>query len=221
MAGSSRGLFLVFEGLDRSGKSTQSERLFQHLKSAGVAAKKMAFPNRETTIGGLINSYLQSQSELSDEAIHLLFSANRWETSIALEKDLAAGTTIVCDRYAFSGVAYTAAKGRKPLSWCKAPDVGLPQPDRVFYLDVDPETAKKRADFGGERYEKQEFQRQVGAQFAAFSKEPFWHKLDASTNKDDLSTEIQGNVEEMLSDTEIRSAPVKKLWTNLQGVAEN
>ena len=54
----SRGLFFVFEGLDRSGKSTQSERLYKLLLEKNVVAKKMQFPNRGTTIGGLINSYV-------------------------------------------------------------------------------------------------------------------------------------------------------------------
>ncbi|CAD7926198.1 unnamed protein product [Amoebophrya sp. A120] len=209
-----RGLFFVFEGLDRSGKSTQSERLFEYLRESGRAVKKLQFPNRTTTIGGLINSYLQSKSELSDEAIHLLFSANRWETSVEIEKDLAAGTTIVCDRYAFSGVAYTAAKGKKSLSWCKAPDVGLPEPDCVFFLQVDPETAKQRSDFGEERYEKAEFQQKVGAQFASFSSEKFWHILDAARPKDDLSTEIQQRVGDLLQSADRK--PIGRLWETSQ-----
>lgn len=86
-----RGLFLVFEGLDRSGKSTQSKRVAEHLRKAGKTVSHINFPNRDTTIGGLINSYLQSKSDLSDEAIHLLFSANRWECSKGIEDDLAKG----------------------------------------------------------------------------------------------------------------------------------
>ena len=101
------------------------------LSAQNVPVKKMNFPRRETTIGGLINSYLQSQSELSDEAIHLLFAANRWEVRKEILETLKSGTTVVCDRYAFSGVAYTAAKEVKTIDWCKAPDRGLPSPDKV------------------------------------------------------------------------------------------
>lgn len=71
-----------------------------------------------------------------DAAIHLLFSANRWEASKQLKADLEAGITIVCDRYCFSGVAFTAAKETLGYEWCRAPDRGLPAPDVVFYLDV-------------------------------------------------------------------------------------
>jgi dTMP kinase len=48
--------------------------------------------------------------KFSDEAIHLLFAANRWEMKEQILKDLKEGTTLICDRYAFSGVAYSAAK---------------------------------------------------------------------------------------------------------------
>jgi thymidylate kinase len=68
--------------------------------------------------------------------VHLLFSANRWEAVKSLKARLNSGETLVCDRYAFSGVAFTAAKGTLDLEWCKNPDRGLPAPDAVIYLDV-------------------------------------------------------------------------------------
>ena len=88
-----RGLFIVLEGLDRCGKSTQVDRLVAHLNSNGRQARLQKFPgksfdfatsyakpaDRTTAIGKMIDAYLQSKSELDDRAIHLLFSANRWE----------------------------------------------------------------------------------------------------------------------------------------------
>lgn len=72
-----RGKFIVFEGLDRSGKSTLSRLLKDQLgKEAKV--ELIAFPNRQTEMGKTINKFLTSQMNLSHEAIHLLFSANRW-----------------------------------------------------------------------------------------------------------------------------------------------
>lgn len=47
------------------------------------------------------------------------------------------------------------------MTWCKNPDRGLPSPDVVFYLDISTEDAMTRASFGGERYEKAEFQKRV------------------------------------------------------------
>ena len=58
----------------------------------------------------MINSYLQSKTDINDNAIHLLFSANRWEMSQNITDTLNKGTTIIADRYAYSGVAYSVAK---------------------------------------------------------------------------------------------------------------
>ena len=94
---------------------------------------------------------------MSDEAVHLLFSVNRWEMKAEILKDLEAGITLICDRYAFSGVAYSAAKGLD-FEWCKNIDKGLIQPDITFYIDIDPVKAQERSGYGQERYERCEFQ---------------------------------------------------------------
>lgn len=71
----------------------------------------MHFPNRSTEIGKTINSYLKNSKELNDQVIHLLFSANRWEYLKEMEDLLKAGTSLIVDRYSYSGVAYSVAKG--------------------------------------------------------------------------------------------------------------
>ena len=104
-----RGLFIVFEGLDRCGKSTQCATL---AKTLDDPTTKIAFPNRESESGKLLDSYLKSMrgQTLSNEAVHLLFALNRWEMKSKIIELLESGTNIVCDRYAYSGVAYSAAK---------------------------------------------------------------------------------------------------------------
>ena len=74
-----RGLFVLFEGVDRCGTSTQARRLVDRLVRSGQPATLLRFPDRDTTIGGMINAYLTNKAELDDHAVHLLFSANRWE----------------------------------------------------------------------------------------------------------------------------------------------
>ena len=150
-AGAGRGAFIVFEGVDRCGKTTQCGLLLKHLMSIGVAAAAMRFPDRTTAVGGLINQYLTGGADLDDRAIHLLFSANRWEGARKLEQYLLQhGETVICDRYAYSGVAFTSAKPRDgqggplPLEWCRQPDVGLPAPDAVIFLDLSQEEAEQR-----------------------------------------------------------------------------
>ena len=80
-----------------------------------------------------------------------------------LEEALNSGTTVVLDRYAYSGVAYTVAKGVPglDLEWCKAPDKGLPAPDALIFLDVTEQQAAARGGYGSETYENVVFQRSV------------------------------------------------------------
>merc|ERR1719483_1507871 len=146
---------------DRSGKTTQVQRIVDSLIKEGTPAKMMRFPDRTTAIGSIINSYLTCTKELDDHAVHLLFSANRWELEKEIQNTIDSGITLIIDRYAFSGVAFSAAKPGLSLNWCKKPDVGLPKPDLVCFLDVSESVAQQRADFGGERYELTEFQRRV------------------------------------------------------------
>lgn len=116
-----RGAFIVLEGVDRAGKSTQCKKLLDMLSPNAILTN---FPNRTTEIGKVINKYLKNEIELSDEAVHLLFSANRWEQKDFIKNSLNSGKTVIVDRYAFSGVAFTAAKPGFTMEWCRQPDIG-------------------------------------------------------------------------------------------------
>ncbi|CAE7387587.1 tmp1 [Symbiodinium natans] len=209
-AGASRGLFLVFEGLDRSGKSTQSRKIASHLEKAGPV-KWMCFPNRKTPIGNAIDLYLRRQLELPDEAVHRLFSANRWEMAQGIVEDLRAGTTIVCDRYAFSGVAYSAAKGLD-FAWCQAPDRGLPCPDGIFFLHIDEKVGAARSNFGDERYENAAMQASVRAQFKdqRLRGSVNWRDVDGARDAEVIHAEIRDAVDGMLEERRLHA--VEQLW---------
>ncbi|KAF2646921.1 P-loop containing nucleoside triphosphate hydrolase protein, partial [Massarina eburnea CBS 473.64] len=148
-----RGKLIVFEGLDRAGKSTQCEMLVEALQHDGKKVKHMRFPDRTTPIGQMINSYLSGQSEQEDHVIHLLFSANRWEAASTIQALVAANTTVIIDRYYYSGIVYSAAKlnPSMPLAWCRSPDVGLPRPDLCLFLDISAEEAAERGGYGTEK----------------------------------------------------------------------
>lgn len=135
------------------------------LLAYSTTAKILA--DRTTPTGQMINAYLQGQADQSDQAIHLLFSANRWEAAQSITRDLDSGYTIVVDRYSFSGAVYSAAKDNPAMSldWCWNPEIGLPNPDLVLFLDISPEDAAKRGGYGEERYEKEEMQAKVRSLF--------------------------------------------------------
>ncbi|EDW61632.1 uncharacterized protein [Drosophila virilis] len=191
MNANKRGALIVFEGCDRCGKTTQNRQLFELLTGKGVDTMQTNFPDRSTAIGNVINHYLQNNQELSDEVIHLLFSANRWERMNSIKKDLLAGTTVICDRYAYSGVAYSVAKGLD-FNWCWAPEIGLLKPDAVFYLKATPDELTTRGNYGEERYEKLDFQRKVGQIFDRFSEKDssYWHTFEASKSQQELHAQI-------------------------------
>ncbi|ORX49805.1 thymidylate kinase [Hesseltinella vesiculosa] len=205
-----RGHLIVVEGCDRSGKTTQCERLVQSLQEHGKDAELVKFPDRTTQTGKMIDSYLKQTSHLDDHAIHLLFSANRWEAMDALKEKLSQGKTLIVDRYAFSGVAFSAAKGLD-FEWCRGPDVGLLVPDVVMFLDLTMDEAEKRGGFGEERYEKRELQMQVRKEFDKLMDDT-WKMVDASQTKDQVHTAMLTIVNELPAPGPVRSG----LWKETQ-----
>eukprot|EP00639_Heterosigma_akashiwo_P001294 CAMPEP_0194574038 /NCGR_PEP_ID=MMETSP0292-20121207/10049_1 /TAXON_ID=39354 /ORGANISM="Heterosigma akashiwo, Strain CCMP2393" /LENGTH=213 /DNA_ID=CAMNT_0039425479 /DNA_START=477 /DNA_END=1118 /DNA_ORIENTATION=+ len=181
----------------------------------------------------MINSYLTNASDMEDHSIHLLFSANRWEAVPEIKRKLEAGITLVCDRYCYSGVAFTAAKTnllppggggggggaqRRLLRWCAGPDRGLPAPDAVLYLDLPVAQARERGDFGGERYEKEEMQVRVRENFlklrAMDAGRTPWHVIDASGTIEDISEEIKQIASSVIE--KACTTPIGKMWEEEQ-----
>ncbi|CDO65785.1 thymidylate kinase [Plasmodium reichenowi] len=185
-----KGKFIVFEGLDRSGKSTQSKLLVEYLKNNNVEVKHLYFPNRETGIGQIISKYLKMENSMSNETIHLLFSANRWEHMNEIKSLLLKGIWVVCDRYAYSGVAYSSGALNLNKTWCMNPDQGLIKPDVVFYLNVPPNYAQNRSDYGEEIYEKVETQKKIYETYKHFAHEDYWINIDATRKIEDIHNDI-------------------------------
>lgn len=210
-----RGLFIVFEGLDRSGKSTQSRKLHEAFKTLNLESELWQYPNRSTAIGQLINKYLKKEIELDDTAVHLLFSANRWETAKTLREKLNSGISLIVDRYAYSGVAYTAAKEGFSLDWCKSCDNGLPKPDLVFFMDSQSETLASRQDFGAERYETTDFQKRVYTNFKKLFNYPNpadnCRIMNAKDTIDGLHDQIVNITKELINSNKM-SSDLQQLW---------
>ncbi|KAJ5362822.1 Thymidylate kinase [Penicillium brevicompactum] len=192
-----RGALIVVEGLDRAGKSSQCEMLRDSLSQQGNSVKYIRFPDRTTPIGKLIDSYLRGSSHQDDHSIHLLFSANRWEVAKSIEDDIASGTTVIVDRYSYSGVVYSAAKANPTLSleWAWQPEIGLPRPDVCLFLSISPEEAAKRGGFGAERYENEAMQTRVRELFRTiFEKQQDVAIIDAGKSIEGVASEIQDAV---------------------------
>lgn len=98
------------------------------------------------------------------------------------------GVNIILDRYAYSGVAYSSAKGLS-INWCKNCDIGLPKPDIVFYMKISETEVEKRDEFGDEIYEKSEFQQKVKIQYSKLM-ESFWTMINANDTIENVSKNV-------------------------------
>jgi dTMP kinase len=92
---------------------------------------------------------------------------------------LAAGTTLVVDRYTGSGAAFSMAKGLDE-EWCRAPDLGLPRPDLVLFMDVSAAESAERAGYGGERYEREAFQQLAYEAYGRLRDPERWVTVEAA-----------------------------------------
>ncbi|XP_063056388.1 thymidylate kinase [Engraulis encrasicolus] len=207
-----RGALIVLEGVDRAGKTTQCKKLVQALQQSGRPAEMMRFPDRTTQIGQLISSYLEKKSNLEDHTVHLLFSANRWELVPEMREKLDQGISLVVDRYAFSGVAFTSAKPGFSLDWCKSPDVGLPKPDLVMFLKLNPAEAEGRGEFGAERYETSVFQRTVQTRFDQLMQDKTvnWQIIDAARSIEEVHEDVKEHSVNAIN--RVEEQPLQELW---------
>ena len=194
----------------RTGVCHRCKLLVEGLRAKGRKAELRRFPERSTGIGQLIDRYLKREIELDDRAVHLLFSANRWDEAAKIRAALESGVDVVCDRYAFSGVAFSAAKPSiDDLDWCKAPDAGLPKPDVVLFLEIPPEKAEARGGFGDERYEESDMQKRVAANFKDL-RGPNWRIIDAAREIKEVQTDIESLT--LAAAEAAKDAPIAALW---------
>lgn len=129
-----------------------------------------------------------------------------------MREKLEQGISLVVDRYAFSGVAFTSAKPGFSVEWCKNPDVGLPKPDLVLFLKLNPAEAAQRGQFGAERYEQSDFQKIVLQRFEHLMKDPSlnWQVIDAARSIEDVHAEIKAHTKMAISTAE--NQPIGELW---------
>jgi len=153
-------MFIVFEGIDGCGKTTLSSLLMKYLiEKKRKFATKFVFPDRTSATGLIINKVLANKVNMETHMLHLLFSANRYEKKDLLSKLIAKDAIIICDRYLYSGIAYSTTTGCQ-YEFTKGTEAYLPKPDYVIYLDIHPKVALARGK-GNEVYENIAFQTAV------------------------------------------------------------
>jgi dTMP kinase len=137
------GMILSFEGIDASGKNTQSRMLFDYLRQNKLPCEYLSFPDYTTPVGREIRNYLAERSEFNAETRHILYAANRYELKDTIFKWKREGKLIVINRYTESNLAYGVANGL-PLSWLEEIESLLPKSDLIFYLKLPPKISANR-----------------------------------------------------------------------------
>jgi dTMP kinase len=141
VAGRRTGLFIVFEGIDGSGKSTQAQMLFSWMKEKGVPVILTAEPS-DGPIGRKIRA-LKMRPSPEKEAE--LFTQDRFDhLERTILPALKRGTTVICDRYVHSSVAYQGARGIDVQEIMNRNNKFAIKPDSVFLLEVPVDLALSR-----------------------------------------------------------------------------
>lgn len=143
------GKLLVIEGIDGSGKGTQTARLNERLVSAGYRVLSLSFPRyRDTEFGRKIGDFLNGRfgklDDVSPFLVSLLFAGDRFESRKVLAQGLAENDIVLCDRYVASNIAHQAAKLEgdeqaeliRWVSYVEHSLYELPVADRTIFLDL-------------------------------------------------------------------------------------
>ncbi|HEX4565038.1 MAG TPA: dTMP kinase [Vicinamibacterales bacterium] len=185
-----RGLLIVFEGLDQSGKQTQAELLKQEVERRSRTAVLLDFPSYETHIGREIGAALQGERDYGPDVMQLLYVANRYEKKPQIETLLGAGAVVICDRYLASTIAYGEAHGLD-AAWLGEIQRHLPPPDLTILLDIAPETAAGRKTTNRDRFERDlEMLSRVRESYRRQAKASRWLQLDGERPKDAVAADV-------------------------------
>lgn len=157
-----RPLFVVFEGIDGSGKTTICEEVHGHYARAGLPVVRLKEPS-DGAWGKRIRQMLRSGAMPGPGAQLWLFMRDREDDVAAnVRPALESGKIVLMDRYYHSNAAYQGALGLDPRKVIAANvRKGFPEPDRVYLVDLDPAEALRRVrgrnGAAGDAFENEEF----------------------------------------------------------------
>ena len=151
-----RGEFIVFEGADGTGKTTQAKLLFNYLKKGKKNVVFFSFPNYKSAWGKMVRRYLDGEfgdvNQVSPYLASMLYAGDRLLESEKIKRWIKEGKTIICDRYMASNIAHQVAKLQPPnsklqfIKWLEELEYGenkIPKPDLVILLTISETIAQK------------------------------------------------------------------------------
>ena len=161
--------FIVFEGLDGAGTTTQSRILAERMQQHGQPSILTCEPT-DSFIGRAVRHILQDKEIVANGTLARLFAADRnnhlYHPENGITQHLRNGSKVVCDRYLFSSLAYQSIDWSFDKVWDL--NCGYPLPEHLVFLDVSPEEGQRRIlkrDTPQEIYEKKDLQDKIRANY--------------------------------------------------------
>lgn len=188
----SQGLFIVIEGIDGTGKSTQSKRLAEWYRSRG----REVVLSREPTDGPWGKKLRESATtgRLSpDEELECFLNDRREHVEMSIKPALAEGKVVILDRYYFSTMAYQGARGFDPAEIRRRNEAFAPQPDLLLILDLSVESAHGRIGARGDtanEFEQRDTLSRCREIFLSLRDEPFACVIDAEPSLNEVTADI-------------------------------
>ena len=152
-----KGKLIVIEGLDGSGKATQSKLLFEKLQAEGKPVRKVSFPDYDSDSSALVKMYLagdfgKDPGDVNAYAASTFFAVDRFASyKQNWGKFYEEGGIVIADRYTTSNAIHQCSKLPREewdgfVQWLfdfEFKLMGIPAPDKVIYLQVDPQVSQK------------------------------------------------------------------------------
>ncbi|MEK7484658.1 MAG: dTMP kinase [Planctomycetota bacterium] len=188
------GLFVVFEGIDGAGKTTQIQRLAEALPSYGLVPYITAEPSQGPYGKKLREKSFTKRSDPETE-LQLFLDDRRWHLEEEVKPALYRGEVVLQDRYYFSSMAYQGVLIRSPEEIRQLHLPFVIPPDLVFYLDLEPEIAIARIRSqrsSASQYEKLDYLKKVRAIF--LKEVALFQRLDATQPPEELTPKMLGQI---------------------------
>jgi dTMP kinase len=188
-----RGLFLVIEGIDGTGKSTQAQRLAEWLRERG----REVVTSREPTDGPWGRKLRESAAtgRLSPEdELEYFLRDRRQHVEEVIAPALAAGKVVILDRYYFSTMAYQGARGFDPAEIRRRNEEFAPVPDLLLVLDLEVDAALERIGARGDtanEFEKRDSLQKCREVFLSLAGEPFVRVISTNGTPDEVGAAIR------------------------------
>lgn len=197
-----RGLFIVIEGIDGSGKDTHIKSLSNELRDRGFKVLETAEPSRDR-VGSFLKRYAKNKGRrLPPETEALLFAADRYEhVKDIIAPALARGQIVISNRYLYSTLAYQGAAG-VDLDWIREMNRFAIKPNLAVLLDILPEYSLHRLKRRRTIFESADYLRKVRNIYLQLAERGELVKVDADRPRKAVQAEILAHVQDLLEGRE-------------------